>query len=158
KLEALMSENGETRLLFATDRDEFESFRAPREPRYVLTSGLDSLILLRRDLTMLLSPEDARRVLPGEKGPTEASQLTDLPSHAILDRGRLVGLWEYAPDTQSMAWMSFGIRDKKLTQAVEQTEEYVKTQLGDARSFSLDSPESRKPRIDALRKAGRASL
>jgi hypothetical protein len=32
-------------------------------------------------------------------------------------------------------------------------EEYVTSQLGDARSFSLDSPQSRRPRIDALRAA-----
>jgi len=30
--------------------------------------------------------------------------------------------------------------------------EQLRTQLGDARSFSLDSPKSRVPRIEALRK------
>jgi hypothetical protein len=32
-------------------------------------------------------------------------------------------------------------------------EEFVRSQLGDARSFSLDSPKSRAPRVEALRKA-----
>jgi hypothetical protein len=49
--------------------------------------------------------------------------------------------------------MSFGIRDQALARAVEQTEGYIREQLGDARSFSLDSPQSRKPRLEALRKA-----
>ena len=43
--------------------------------------------------------------------------------------------------------------NKALKQAVAQTEQYVREQLGDARSFSLDSPKSRAPRIAALRKA-----
>jgi len=34
---------------------------------------------------------------------------------------------------------------------VQRTERFVRDQLGDARSFSLDSPESRAPRIAALR-------
>jgi hypothetical protein len=32
-------------------------------------------------------------------------------------------------------------------------EEFVRGELGDARSFSLDSPKSRVPRIQALRAA-----
>jgi hypothetical protein len=77
-----------------------------------------------------------------------------LPNHAILDRGRLVGLWEYDTEKRSIAWTSFGIKDKTLDAAVEQTEKYIREQLGDARSFSLDSPGGRVPRIEALRKTG----
>ena len=79
--------------------------------------------------------------------------LADLPSHAILDRGRLVGLWEYDTATQSIAWTAFVKKDHALEQAVAHTERYVREQLGDARSFSLDSPKSRAPRVAALRKA-----
>ena len=76
----------------------------------------------------------------------------DLPNHAILDRGRLVGLWEFDTETQSIAWGSFGVKDKALEAAVKETEAYVREQLGDARSFSLDSPKSRVTKIEALRK------
>jgi hypothetical protein len=79
--------------------------------------------------------------------------LADLPSHAILDRGRVVGLWEYDMSTSSIAWVAFVKKDKALQEAVTRTERYVREQLGDARSFSLDSPKSRAPRIEALRKA-----
>jgi hypothetical protein len=82
-----------------------------------------------------------------------AGSLSDLPNHAIFDRGRLVGLWEYDTETESIAWSSFVIKDKALAAAVEQTEKYIREQLGDARSFSLDSPKSRAPRIEALRRA-----
>jgi len=77
-----------------------------------------------------------------------------LPSPAILDRGRLVGLWEYDPESQSIAWTSFIHSNAELEKAVRRSEEYIRTELGDARSFSLDSPKSRAPRIKALRTAG----
>lgn len=65
----------------------------------------------------------------------------------------MVGLWEYDPDAESIAWHAFIAKNKELEKAVAQTEEYVRGQLGDARSFSLDSPKSRVPRIQILRKA-----
>ena len=77
--------------------------------------------------------------------------ISDLPSHAILDRGRVIGLWEYDVDSGSIAWTAFGVKDKALEAAVKETEAFVRDQLGDARSFSMDSPKSRAPRIRALR-------
>jgi hypothetical protein len=50
-------------------------------------------------------------------------------------------------------WIAFGPPDKALKKAVAATEEYIRRDLGDARSFSLDSPPSRAPRIAALRAA-----
>jgi hypothetical protein len=44
------------------------------------------------------------------------------------------------------------LKDKAVAAAVARTGAYVRDQLGDARSFSLDSPKSRAPRIAALRK------
>ena len=75
------------------------------------------------------------------KDPSIDSLGQDLPSHAIVDRGRLVGLWEYDQSTESIAWVSFVKKDKALQEAVTRTENFVRDQLGDARSFSLDSPE-----------------
>jgi hypothetical protein len=43
-------------------------------------------------------------------------------------------------------------RDKALDAAILRTEAFVRDQLGDARSFSLDSPKSRAPKVAALRK------
>jgi hypothetical protein len=88
-----------------------------------------------------------------EKGFKPIGELNDLPNHVILDRGRIVGLWEYDTDTGSIAWMSFVKNDKSLQDAVARAEQYVREGLGDARSFSLDSPKSRAPKIEALRKA-----
>jgi hypothetical protein len=86
-----------------------------------------------------------------EKGVAEIGALTDLPSHAILDRGRLVGLWEYDTATESIVWLSFVGSDATLKKAVGRTQDYIRNEVGDARSFSLDSPQSRAPRVAALR-------
>jgi winged helix DNA-binding protein len=138
---------GDARLMFPKDREALEAWKAPKQAQYVLVSSLDSISALRRDSASLVEPQHLKHSAFAEKG-----ALADLPNHAILDRGRLVGLWEYDTATQSIAWASFGAGDKALAAAVARTEEYVRAQLGDARSFSLDSPKSRAPKIEALRK------
>src|SRR5262249_38680689 len=96
---------------------------------------------------------DATREFVADKAAEPISRLSDLPSHAIFDRGRLVGLWEYDAKARAVAWASFGVKDKALSRAVEHTERFIRDELGDARSFSLDSPKSRALRIQALHAA-----
>ena len=117
----------------------------PKAPDYVLTSSLDGVVLLRRDVSLLLDPAD--RELAAAEGLVQ-----DLPSHPILDRGRIIGLWEFDPETSTIAWQSFVPVSAALKSAVARMENFVRDQLGDARSFSLDSPKSRRPRIEALRR------
>ena len=138
------------RMITAEDRERFERFTVPREPDYRLVSSLDALSLLRRDLKSIVDPPDFERMANGERS---GGALMDLPSHAIVDRGRVVGLWEYDQTTQSIAWLPFVTRSAALKKAVLETESYIRDQVGDARSFSLDSPKSRIPRIEALRQA-----
>jgi hypothetical protein len=45
----------------------------------------------------------------------------------------------------------FGRGSKAVGEVVERTEGCIREQLGDARSFSLDTPKSRVPRIAWLR-------
>ncbi len=139
-------QKGSERLMLPGHRAGFQSYRAPKHPRYVLVSSLDGISHLRRDVKGLLAPEDMTQSVVCGRG------LTDLSSHAILDRGRLMGLWEYDPVEREIVWMSFIRRSKRLEEAVARVEEFVRDELGDARSFSLDSPKSRAPRIAALRK------
>jgi hypothetical protein len=146
-------EQGDDRLMLPGDSEKLKAFKIPKEPQFVLSSGLDGISLLRRDLKSLLATEDRKRRVPGEKAPIEAGGLMDLPSHAIFDRGRVVGLWEYDVATQTIVWMPFVRIDKVLKNAVELMETYIRNELGDARSFSLDSSKSRAPRIEALRAA-----
>ena len=144
-------DSDEERWMFPEDLDAFNSFVEPKTSTYVLVSSLDGITHLRRNMTSLLDPADFNKKVFIEKGYSELGKLKDLPSHGIFDRGRLVGLWEYNPEAASIAWSSFVGTNKALEQAVKQMESYVRAQLGDARSFSLDSPKSRAPRIEALR-------
>ena len=139
------------RLMLSEDRAQFEAFQIPKHPQYAMVSVADGICLLRRNLSSLIDVKDYEHKLHQREG--AGGGVLDLPSHAIFDRGRLVGLWEYDPAAESLAWMSFIPKNKELEKAVRQMEEYVRTQLGDARSFSLDSPKSRIPRIEGLRKA-----
>jgi hypothetical protein len=69
-----------------------------------------------------------------------------------MDRGRIVGLWEFDSEAQEIVWTPFIKKNADLIAAVKKTEAFVGDQLGDARSFSLDSPKSRAPKIALLRK------
>lgn len=144
-------EKGSDMLISPDELDAFHSFRPTKEARFSLVSGLDALFLLRRSLSDHVDAIDQKRQLMIDS--KKKSLLQDLPSHAIVDRGRMVGLWEFDPSAGSIAWTSFVAPDKRLKAAVAKTEEFVREQLEDARSFSLDSPESRAPRIAALKKA-----
>lgn len=146
-------ESGSDRLIFPDDREALLAFKTPAEPIYALVSGLDAMVLHRRDLSTLLDDRDGARKVMNERSMATLGGLNDLPSHAILDRGRIVGLWEFDPEEGAIVWASFGVDDAALREAVARTERYVRDDLGDARSFSLDSPASRAPRIASLRKS-----
>jgi hypothetical protein len=141
---------GDGWLLLPEDRDAWEHFQAPAEPHYSLISGLDSIILLRRDLASLVDfeGETGRRVHQMAGGALGAP---DLENSAILDRGRLVGLWDYDPGAGAIVWASFEPADEAREAAVRRTESFIRDELGDARSFSLDSPKSREPRLEFIR-------
>lgn len=137
-------------LALPEDRAAFEKFQVPKKPHYVLTGILDNISHLRRATASLIAPEDAGRDLVRDGG------LSDFPHHAILDRGRLVGLWHFDPDSGAIAWSSFVKKERALEEAVARTEAFIREDLGDARTFSLDSPKSRGKAIAALRKAAAA--
>jgi hypothetical protein len=140
------------RFMLGHDLDAVRAHKPSKQACYTLVSSLDAITLLRRDHRLLTNPEDLLQEVQLEKGCGTLGGLTDLPSHAIFDRGRLIGLWEFDTATQSIAWMSFIKPNSDLRAAVARTEEFVRDQLGDARSFSLDSPKSRVPRIEGIRR------
>ncbi|HXO43688.1 MAG TPA: crosslink repair DNA glycosylase YcaQ family protein, partial [Thermoanaerobaculia bacterium] len=144
---------GDERLLLPDQRRELEAFTAPPPPRYALVSNLDGMLLLRCDVRGLLAPADTTRSAAGEKGPVALASLDYLPNHAILDRGRLIGLWEYDPAPGEIVWTCFIRPDAALRQQVRATEQFIRNDLADMRSFSLDSPKSRQPRLEQLRAA-----
>jgi hypothetical protein len=139
-------------LSFPDELEAYASFAVPKEPQFALVSGLDGMLLLRRELGGLLSPADRAHPVYAEKGGTRtAGGLTDSPFNVILDRGRLIGFWEYDPEAEEIAWMTFGAPPAGLREEIARTEAYAREQLGDVRTFSLDSPASRAPKIAWLR-------
>lgn len=133
------------------DAGAFADFRPPEDPDYALVSWIDGITLLRRDLPSVLDPADRERRLPAALATTQLGGLGDLPAQGIVDRGRVVGLWEYDPERAEIAWAPFGEPDDGLRAAVTRTEAYVRDQLGDARGSSLDNPAKRRERLDAIR-------
>lgn len=119
------------RLLLPEDADALGAVAVPKQAVYALVSTLDWIV---------------------------STSLADRDTHPILDRGRVIGEWVYDPSGEgSVAWRVDGKPTAALKESVRQTEEWVREQLGDVRSFSLDSPKSRAPRIARIREAASAS-
>jgi hypothetical protein len=118
-------------LILPEDHEAFRKFKAPGKAEYVLVSGIDNILFHKSDSI-------------------------DKQTHAILDRGRIVGQWAFDPETGTIAWATSAAKSRALENAVKKMETFIREDLGDARSFSLDSPKSRVPRIQALRKAASA--
>ena len=140
------------RLMLPDDLPAFNKFKTPTKPVYALVSSLDAMFLLRRNIATLVPAAALRQKVYGEKGMAELGGLADLSSNAILDRGSVIGLWEFDPETSALVWFTFAKPDPAVRNCIAKTEAYVRDQLGDVRSFSLDSPKSRTPRIEAIRK------
>ena len=110
-----------------------------------------SIFIECSEVRTLIDPKDLDRKVFGDKSLVALGGLADLPNHAIFDRGRLIGLWEFDPEERCIVWNAW-VKNRAVTEAVARTEGFVRDELGDARSFSLDSPKSRAPRLAVLRK------
>ena len=147
------AEAGSDRLLLPDDADAFRMFEAPSKPQYALVSSLDPITANRREMQSMIDGKDRDRMVMVDAASKPLGGLADLPSHAILDRGRIIGLWEFDVEAGEIVWATFGGRkDAGLQAAVEATQTFVREELGDARAFSLDSPKSRAGRIESLRR------
>ena len=152
-LELEAAADADDRLLLPEDVGAWEEFDVPGDSCYALVSSLDSIAAARRNLTTLVDAKDHDRPVVADTIEKPVGGLSDLPSHAIFDRGRLIGLWEYDAESSRIVWNTFGVKKtKQLVAAVDEMETFVRDQLGDARSFSLDSPKSRTKRIEALQR------
>jgi hypothetical protein len=135
-------------LALPEDAAAFADFEPPSRPAYSLVGWIDGITLLRRDLPSVLEDADTELV-------KRVGGISDLPAQGIVDRGRVVGLWEYDKTAEQIAWGSFVPADDALRDAVARTEAFVRDQLGDARGGSLDNPDKRGPRLEAVRSIGR---
>jgi hypothetical protein len=147
----VLFEDGSDLLCLPEAREQFTYHTVSSEPIYQLVGGIDSFLLQRRGCPFWVAAEDAAQMAPTERGLKRVGDFNELSSHAILDRGRLVGIWEYDRAQAQIVWAAWIKHDDALLAAISITETYVREELGDARTFSLDSPTGRGPKLDAIR-------
>ncbi|MDH6130456.1 crosslink repair DNA glycosylase YcaQ family protein [Kitasatospora sp. GP82] len=133
--------------------EEFSGFGVSAKPSYALLAGIDGLHLLHRDLPRLVEEADAGRPVPAARAGRSFGSEADPQTHIVVDRGRIVGFWEYDTEEREIVHQLFVPADAALRDTVARTEAFVRDQLGDARGFSLDSPRSRAAKIAAIRAA-----
>lgn len=138
-----------TRFMLPEEVAAFEA-AVPKDGRVVLVSSIDPWLHSRRNLPTLLDSHDADRRLPFGKSLADATSLRDLDSHPIVQDGVVVGLWEFDHERQEIAYWVWR-PSREIDSSVGETSDWIAKELGDFRSFSLDSPNSRIPRIELLR-------
>lgn len=139
------------RFALPEDVEAIAATRVPTEQQVHFVGNLDGLFLHRREISAHLHAEDHKRSILSEKGLQAGGALSDLSNQAIVDRGRLIGVWDYDAQREELAWRTFKPASAAVKAAAARTEAYVRDQLGDMRSFSLDSPDSRGMRLAAIR-------
>lgn len=133
---------------------EYTTFERPETPAYRWISSLDSLFLSRRDITPFVPSNQLDRIkLVREKA---GANLMEIPCHALVDRGEVVGLWEY-DSFEKLVVLTQLRKLENIEVELNNINAYIQAELGDVRSFSLDSPESRKPLLERLRNFSSAS-
>ncbi len=81
--------------MVAEDVDAAADFQVPEQEQIQLLAGTDELFLLRRNAADNFAQEDRGRKLLRATLALQA----DLTDHPIVDRGRIIGLWQYDPGT-----------------------------------------------------------
>ncbi len=137
---------GDVLWMLPADVERLADFEEPEDEQIQLLAGTDSLVLHRRNSADMFADQDkGKKVLD-----TTLALQADLPDHPILDRGRIIGLWQYDPGKERIAAWTFEQTTEAVGDRITQVETWIREELGDFRSFSLDSPASRQIRIDAL--------
>jgi hypothetical protein len=140
-------------LLPASEHDAFHSFKAPKDPVYRLVCSVDGIVLHRWNIRPLLDEADYGQTMHSDGKTVEVGQSREIFHHAILASGRIVGFWEYDSEAGEIVRHLFIPTNSDVEAEINRVTEFARDQLGDVRSFSLDSPESRKPKLAALRAA-----
>lgn len=122
------------------------NFEVPADEDVQLLAGSDSLMLLRRNSSDAFDALGRAAV----QGMTGSALAADLSDHPIVDRGRIIGLWQYDPENERIAWWTFESASEKVLKRIAEVQAWIGLELGDFRSFSLDSPKSRLKNIAAL--------
>ena len=145
-------EAGAPRMLLPDVVDALGAQEVPRSTTPPLVSSLDNLFHARREIATSLDDSDRDRRVRAEKKEVAVNTLFDMPHHGIVDRGRLIGFWAYDFAARAIVHSTFDERARGVDQAASRTAAFIREQLGDARSFSLDTPDRRGAQLAALRR------
>ena len=117
----------------------------------------DNLMLLVGGVTDLVDPEFLDLQVPswGNKKQVALRDATHLAYRCLIADGRLAGFWEYDPDARVAIPHCFIKLSKSAQQMVEDLSASVsallREELGHGRSFSLDTEDAQRERLQALR-------
>jgi Winged helix DNA-binding domain len=141
---------GDTLWVLPDDVGRLAAFEVPSEEQIQLLAGTDSLVLLRRNAAELLAEEGPGGERIDRQIVASLALQADLPDHPILDRGRIIGLWQYDPGKERIVPWVFDGPTPAVARRIAEVEAWIREDLGDFRAFGLDSPATRQKRIDAL--------
>lgn len=133
------------------DLESLSRWQTPDEPLNRFVSSLDTILMGRRDLLSITAEADRTRPAYQEKGVVSIGSISDVSSHMIIDRGQIAGFWDYDPAEHKIVSHLWRQPTKQFQEELERTEAFIRDEIGDARSFSLDSPASRQGRLEFLR-------
>ena len=128
------------------DVERLAAFEEPDGEQIQLLAGTDSLFLLRRNAADLFAEEDQAQAGAGLPRRCRRTFRTT-PSWTAAgssDSGSTI------PAKERIAPWLFHGPTPAVRQRIAEVEAWIREDLGDFRSFSLDSPASRQKRIDAL--------
>jgi hypothetical protein len=128
----------------------------PPEPdpdHVVFLASLDNYVVVRAGARLLADAEHHTRPIGtfGTRGQTLGeARMAD--SRFVVRGGRLVGLWEYDPDTKHVVWGCWNPRDTHASMAAhaQRVGAFLREQLGHGLVFSLDSVGEQRKRLAAL--------
>lgn len=149
---AVTTAGGDGLWILPDDVESLAAFEEPADEQIQLLAGTDSLVLLRRNAADMLDEADRDK-----KVMASLALQADLPDHPILDRGRIIGLWQYEPGNERIVPWLFHPATPAVTRRIAEVEAWIREDLGDFRAFSLDSPATRQKRIDGLAAAAAAT-
>jgi hypothetical protein len=122
--------------------------------RVVLLPYRDPFVARRRPPAVLATDPRAR-ILDANTKPVAIGTAKKIPHHAIVCGGELVGVWEYDPGTTRVVARTWST-DTRVTagirEAAQETERFIRQQLGDCRLSAVDPDDRRATRLAFVRK------
>jgi hypothetical protein len=111
----------------------------------------DNYFALHRDLTVFAK---GIMLLGMSNKPAPIEKLTSLHHNAIVANGELRGIWEFDKEAEKIVWTTFR-KTPGAEKAVEETEEFIREELGDHKYYALDHGRTRELRLAFIDKLPR---